>query len=63
MPTTDPFHSLEELPDEPELLKARIYRQIILLGLQLVEIDELRDQLRAIKRQNRKLLALLTPTN
>ncbi|GAB3976018.1 hypothetical protein GCM10028806_34880 [Spirosoma terrae] len=63
MPTIDPLTGLDDLPNEIERLKARIQRQTILLGLQLIEIDELRDQLRAVKRQNHKLRALLTPTN
>lgn len=55
--------SADDLPNDPELLKARIHRQTILLGQQLIEMDDLREDMRKLQRQNRKLRALLTPTN
>ncbi|WP_138990807.1 hypothetical protein [Larkinella sp. C7] len=53
----------DDLPNDPEALKACIHRQAILLGYQLIELDHLQEDLRQLKRQNRRLKTLLTPTN
>ncbi|QJD79587.1 hypothetical protein [Spirosoma rhododendri] len=55
--------SCEGLPNDPEQLKERILRQTILLGFQVIELDDQREQIRQLQRQNRQLRALLTPTN
>lgn len=53
----------DELPNDAEQLKERILRQTILLGLQVVELDDQRKEIRQLKHQNRQLRALLTPSN
>jgi hypothetical protein len=55
--------SFEGLPNDPEQLKERILRQTILLGFQVIELEDQREQIRQLQQQNRTLRALLTPNN
>ncbi len=54
---------VDELPDDPMLLKEYIRYQSDLLGKQVLELEIVRYQCRDIRRLNRTLQALIWPSN
>jgi len=53
----------EKLPDDVVLLKEYLREQVALSGLQALEMHLLKQELKTLRSENRKLKGLLWPTN